>query len=112
MRFQKLTFRQYKDRWSFYIYKHVVAVMAREVHADGCSGVPDWYKRGCDEHDVAYRTGKDPLGHWITRREADKRLRWYIQLNSIFGVCSPMAWWRWAGVRLLGASAWKGKVEK
>lgn len=79
---------------------------AKELGSDGCSGVPDFYLLGCLEHDVHYRTHKRIDGTSITRSEADAALRSYIQEHSPFGVFSPMAWWRWAAVRLLGRRAW------
>lgn len=81
--------------------------MAVDLKSDGCTRVPDFYLDGCFEHDVAYRSGHDPLGQQVTRREADKRFRWYIQVESPFGAFSPMSWWRWAMVRLFGGKAWR-----
>ncbi len=77
--------------------------------ADGCTGVPDFYLLGCLEHDIAYRTHKDPLCKPITKAEADQRLRWYISNNSVFGDLSPMAWWRWLAVKWFANKAWEKK---
>jgi len=71
--------------------------------------VPDFFRLGCLEHDIAYRTHRDPVGYPITKKEADKRFRWYMQNNSIFGSFSPVAWVRWLAVKGLGGAAWKGK---
>lgn len=81
--------------------------LAAELKSDGCSGVPDFYKDCCDEHDIHYRTRKDIDGNPITRAEADARIRACIQERSRFGILSPMAAWRWLGLRLLGGRAWR-----
>lgn len=101
-----MNFETYRDRWKNPDYRTLVRQKAKGLKSDGCSGVLDFHRDGCLEHDIAYRTGKDPLGEAISRAEADKRLRWYIQIHSRFGGASPMAWWRWAGVRLLGRKSW------
>lgn len=84
-------------------------VIAEAIQTDGCTGVADFYLCACILHDYWYRTGVDLDGVTpITRAEADRRFRRIIQQRSVFGRLSPMSWWRWAGVRLLGASSWKG----
>ena len=86
-----------------------------EVHADGCSYVPDFgWRSVCDLHDVAYRThqrldGSGPISKWA----AD----WH----------ALQGWWRdartpgehllapvyWLGVTLFGWPAWwKGRQWK
>lgn len=90
-----LTHRQYTRRWQNNWYRGMVRAQAFALGGDGCSGVPDFYVDGCHEHDIAYRTHRDPLGKPIDKKEADKRLRWFIQDHSIFGRFSPMSWWRW-----------------
>lgn len=84
---------------------------AVELGGDGCSGVPDFYKDCCDEHDIHYRTHCDIDGNPITRAEADSRIRQCIQAKSFAGVLSPMALWRWLGLRLLGGRAWNNNVH-
>ena len=101
-----MNFDGYKTRWANPDYRTLVRQQAKGLKSDGCSGVPDFHRDGCLEHDIAYRTGRDPLGHEISRAEADKRLRWYIQIHSRLGGASPMAWWRWAGVRVFGRKSW------
>ena len=88
-----------------------VAHKAIDLDSDGCTGVPDFYITGCYEHDVHYRTHKTLDGKPITRAESDRQLRQYIQSKSKFGRFSPMAWWRWVGVRLLAKSAWEKDGE-
>mgnify|MGYP001565045051 CR=1 FL=1 len=103
-----MTRAEYIALWNDPAYVVIVNMRASMLKSDGCTGVPDFYRLGCLEHDVAYRSGKDPHRSPITRREADKRLRWYIQKESAFGVCSLMSWWRWIAVRLFAGKAWKG----
>ena len=79
------------------------------VRSDGCTRVPDIYVKSCWEHDFYFRTHHDFCGHVISFREANRRFRIRIQRLSRFGVCSPVSWWRWLGVALLGRSAWAGK---
>lgn len=93
-------------------YRELVRAKAIELKSDGCTGVPDFHVDGCYEHDIAYRTGKDIYGNPITRAEADRRFRIYHQKHSYLaklklGFFSPMAWWRWAGVRVLGRKAYQ-----
>lgn len=63
---------------------------------NGCTGVPEFYRDCCIQHDIDYH---DKV---ISRAEADARFRRCIQEHSPFGKASPMALWRWAGVRLFG----------
>lgn len=77
------------------------------INSDGCTGVPDFYRRGCVIHDFYYRTHRNLDGTPITKRQADRVLRLYIQSKSLFGIFSPMAWWRYWGVRKLAVRAWR-----
>ena len=79
---------------------------AKQLGGNHCTGVPDFYSDACDEHDIHYRTGYSLWNQRLTRKMADKRLRLVIQNRSPFGRFSPMAWWRWVGVRLLGRKSW------
>lgn len=81
---------------------------AADEDSDACSGVGDLYADCCFEHDHAYRTGTDVYGRAMTRAEADAAMRRCIQAHSVLGVMDPLSWWRWAGVRLFGASSWQG----
>lgn len=97
-------------------YYQWVRVEAAKLRADGCTGVPEFHRDCCLEHDIAYRTGFDPRaafksGEWlapITRAEADARFRKCNQERSLMGRFSPMSWWRWAAVRLMARKAFKG----
>jgi hypothetical protein len=80
---------------------------AEELHSDGCTGVTQFYIICCWEHDIYYRTGQDLDEKPLTRTEADRRFRACIQKRSKFGKLSPMALWRWAGVRVFGRKAWQ-----
>lgn len=95
--------RQWTDE-----YRQRVRLVAKALGSDGCSGVPNFYLDACLEHDAHYRLGKTLDGVPITRAQADATFRSRIQSMSPFGVASPMALWRWAGVRLFGGSSWKG----
>lgn len=91
-------------------YWALVVRCARAVEADGCSGVPDFYRECCDAHDVAYRTGANALGAPRTQRDADRELRECIQARSPWGNWSPMAWWRWVVLRLVGSRAYHPRL--
>lgn len=95
------------------------------IKSDGCTLVPDFYKKCCLIHDVAYWYGKSPSSaytYWknglsraeawkkadnINQKAADLLLRNCIQENSWFGRWSPMAWWRFYTLRKLGGKAWR-----
>jgi len=79
--------------------------------SDGCTGVADIYVKACWEHDFYFRTHHDFCGHVISFWEANKRFRIRMQRCSKLGVLSPVSWWRWLGVALLGRSAWVGKTK-
>ena len=90
-------------------YWQAVRERAADLQSDGCSNVTDLYLDCCLEHDIHYRTGKTLAGVEISRQEADKVFRSCIQSRSPFKVFSPMSWWRWAGVRIFGASSYASK---
>lgn len=75
---------------------------AYELGTDGCSGATGAFAECCYEHDIFWRTGKTLNGKPITRKEANTRFRHCMQARSRFGFFSPMAWWRWAAVTLVG----------
>lgn len=79
------------------------------VSSDGCTGVIDFYRPGCIIHDFYYRTHRNLDGTPITKKQADTVLKKYIQSKSIFGRFSPMAYWRYLGVRKLAGRAWEGR---
>lgn len=79
---------------------------AADLESDGCTGVPDFFLDACLEHDCHYRVHEWIDGTPILRSEADARFRHVIQDRSVVGVLSPMAWWRWMGVRVFGRGAW------
>lgn len=83
-------------------YWEQIKAKAEELKSDGCSHVTQAFQQCCHEHDCHYRLGTRCDGTPITRREADARFRQCMQMRSRFGKASPMAWWRWAGVRLFG----------
>ena len=92
-----------------------LSAQAHAAHSDGCTLVSEMFHECCEEHDLAYRYGKDPWSAYIfgwedaesiTRAEADARFRQCIQERSHLGKASPISWIRWAGVRLGGWKAW------
>lgn len=87
-------------------YRRLVRINARRLSSDGCTGVPNIYVLACYDHDIAYRTHEDVFGGPLTREQADLRFKWALQHESPLGRLSPMAWWRWQGVRLAGQHAW------
>lgn len=86
-------------------YWQDVRTAAKNLRSDGCSWVADIHVDCCYEHDIHYRTGHRLDGTPITRREADARFRQCNMKHSQFGHLSPLAWWRWAGVRMFGRRA-------
>lgn len=86
-------------------YWDLVYAKAAELSSDGCSYVTEAFHQCCLEHDIHYRTGRRLNVKPITRRQADQRFRECMQMRSRFGKFSPMAWWRWAGVRIFGRFA-------
>lgn len=83
------------------------AMIYKFIGSDGCTGVPDFYKDGCTIHDFWYRTHRNLDATPITQAQADLGLKRYIQSKSLFGRFSPIAQWRYFGVRALGGRAWE-----
>lgn len=80
---------------------------ALRLKSDGCTGVPDWFRRACLEHDVHYRTHRRINGNIsLCKEEADYIFKVRMQHLSWFGRFSPMAWWRWMAVKTFGRKAW------
>jgi hypothetical protein len=104
--------------WNRVTYWNFIRSEAELRGSDGCSAVTGVHV----EHDAGYYYGKDPrdayfrfrggaLDPWemarpITRAEVDKRFRQCLMNRSTLGRWSPMAYWRWLGVRVGGAKAW------
>lgn len=82
------------------------ALIGEYIQTDGCTLVPDVYKEACIEHDFYYVTHRDFTGLFISRAEADRRLRITKQRLSKLGKTSPLSWWRWIGVRAFGWLFW------
>ena len=80
--------------------------IAEFVKSDGCTGVPDFYRNGCTLHDFCFRTHLDFRGNESTFEAANELLRDYIRSKSWFGKYSPLAWWRWKGVKYLAEKPW------
>lgn len=94
-----------------YFTKREWELISVYVRSDGCTNVPDFYRNACVEHDFYFRTHHDFEGKVISFMEANKRFRMRIQRLSKFGVCSPLAWWRWAAVCVFGGRFWSDKKK-
>lgn len=79
-------------------YWVIVRKAAAALKSDGCTGVKDFYKDSCLEHDIHWRTGRTVFGVPITTAQANTRFRKVIQSRSRAGRFSPLSWIRWAGV--------------
>jgi len=89
-------------------YWHRVRDKAAELGTDGCTMAGPAFRDCCLRHDAEYRTCRTLSGRKITRKEADQRFLACMQSRSIVGWWSPIAWLRYAAVRLCGASSSKG----
>lgn len=92
------------------------------IKTDGCSKVSGAYRKCCWQHDLSYYYAADPVSaylHWrrntpdywrvatpLTKGAADASLRRCIQSESALGFFSPVALWRWLGVRVGASTAW------
>ena len=102
------------------LYRAWLERWAKEVKSDCCTGVPDFNRLCCLQHDYCYQTHTDPREAFkgktvpMTRSQSDALFRQCNQEESFFKKLSPMALWRWAGVRIGGRCAWNkgGKVDK
>lgn len=87
---------------------------AQRLNGDGCSDSPDlFYRRCCDEHDIAYRTGADVDGVPTTRKDADAELFKCMCKTGKTPVLGRfiIPSFYWIAVRLFGSKAWKGQVD-
>jgi len=116
------TIRRVPLLWAFVEHE------AELIKTDGCSKVSGAFRRRCRLHDLAYFYGKDPvdaykryiagdLNYWanaapITKAQADADFRRGMQADSPLGFFSPVALWRWAGVKLAGQAAWDAHRER
>jgi hypothetical protein len=97
-------------------YEEWIKEEALKIKSDGCSKVPDFNKICCLEHDLAYHYGKDPKDAYhegwekaqkVKRGYPDAEFRRCNQEKSKLKIGSPLAAWRWVGVRLGGWNAWR-----
>lgn len=85
--------------------------VADRLGSDGCTMATGIRRDCCAEHDIAYRLGQTIDGETLTRGQADARFLACMQRRAWFGWWSPVAWTRYAAVRLFGGRAWeKGKA--
>lgn len=89
-------------------YWSQIYTKAKEIEANGCTGVSEIYRDSCYEHDIHYGTGKTIYGKPLTRGDADAIFWERIVELSPLGVFSPVGWIRWMGVRMFGSKAWRG----
>lgn len=80
-----------------------VVVEEQSWRPNGCTGVPDIWVECCNEHDRDYYEQK------ISRAAADRKFRRCMQTRSRLGALSPVAFWRWCGVRVFGRFFYKAK---
>jgi hypothetical protein len=92
------------------------------IDTDGCSLVTGLKIECCFEHDLGFWYARDPraayraarhqlIDPWLTapsidRAEVDRRFRSCLQNRSRLGRWSPMAWYRWLGVKFGSQGAW------
>ena len=103
-------------------YWEWVADEAALIRTDGCSKVSGAYRRHCLVHDLSYYYAADPVSayqgyvrgdpqYWaraiaITKAQADAVFRRGMQSDSPAGFFSPLAAWRWLGLKIGGGKAW------
>lgn len=80
--------------------------IADEQGFDGCTMATGARRDCCAEHDYHYRHHRRLDGTAITRAEADLRFLRCVQRRGWLGWWSPLAWLRYAAVRVGGARAW------
>ena len=83
-----------------------IRAQAAALGSDGCSGPSEVFHLCCLAHDIAYRTTRDFTGQPVTRRAADRAFRACMIGRSRLGWLSPVAWGRWALVRIFARGAW------
>src|SRR3990167_3372923 len=88
-------------------YWQQVDAIAKELHSDGCTGIPDFFSRACLEHDIHYRTHQTIFGTPITKDEADWIMKRRVQQWSWFREFSPMAQWRFWFLRGFVRKPWE-----
>lgn len=83
--------------------------VATYITSDGCTGVTDFYRETCIEHDFYFATRRDFEGNPISFAETNARFRKAIQRKSKLRWFSPMSYWRWLAVSILGRPMWFNK---
>lgn len=83
------------------------------THSDGCTKITQLHQHCCWQHDYGYQTGFQARSVWsgnpivISRKETDVEFRQCNESEDPLGRFSPLAWWRYAGVRLFGRFFYK-----
>ena|SRR3990167_981891 len=93
------------------VYWLSVYTVAKILKSDGCTGVPDYLKWTCLEHDIHYRTHKFLNGTNITFNKANYVFKVRIQQSSVLGRFSPVAQWRYWAVTTFGRKAWDARGQ-
>lgn len=97
-------------------YKDWVKQEAAAIGSDGCTVVSEIYHWCCLQHDLCYHYARDPRDAYkvgwpaakpITRAESDRLFRECMQSLSPMKKGSPLAFWRWLGVRAGGWKPWR-----
>lgn len=85
-------------------YWSAVERRALELNTDGCSGLLQWFRRFCWEHDIHYRTHKTLDGKKIGKWRSDWKFLWRHLRDSpeAAGIGSL----RWIGLTFGGWVAW------
>jgi hypothetical protein len=85
-------------------YWEAVERRAKELRTDGCSGLLQWYKKFCYEHDIHYRTHQmldgTPIGKW----KSDVIFAWRHVNMSPTGAAVGVT--RWFGLTFGGWWSW------
>jgi hypothetical protein len=94
-----------------------------QLYSDGCTGVPDFYRQACDEHDWHWRFGMTLYGEPITFDESNARFKAVIRAMArrnlgwnpktwlnVFGF--PMSRWRRVGVTTAGRHIWTAHRQR
>lgn len=84
-------------------YWQLVRDKADALGTDGCTMAGPAFRDCCRRHDLEYRLGRTLSGKFLTRKMADQRFLACMQSRSMLGWYSPIAWLRYAAVRLFGA---------
>lgn len=98
-----------EDSWAP-AYKEWVQSEAAKIKSDGCTGVPDFHKDCCFEHDLAYYYGRDPRAAFVTKSWSLAAKISRSETDARFRECQGdlMGIWRWIFMKAGGSwLAWR-----